>query len=478
MGYCRKKRLTERSQIFQGMVDGLLEQRKWQEVVQLVYGDSPTRLLYDGDKTELDQRIKQAISPADFEKRGYDGMNLLVKAGKIEMLCETALREDFPLEVAEKLLSQLAKPDDDLWKEGLDTLAQRIEQTSPDKAYEIYQRTQNSPAIQKLYHSLLGDFAPSHFNLMRQMTQKLPYGERATQATQLVKKMLDQPKEKWAPESLGLYRLIQDNSISWDKVPNKKELEQEVGKEIPYDVEKYPFVIQVEWAKHNWEKSPIKAYAIFNDHLTEEYKGPENLECAKAILAMRKNVDLQVNLKPKHMQALYEDTPLEDLDQRIFLARRLGDKEELWRQSAIFSEQKNWQIAYGLLSESDSLDRNQKYSDTLRRKIIQEALTQARQHDYFPYLDLALNDHRGWAMAYEKTINKFPTKAYGIAKQLGDEEKLARVRTRIFEKNALEITAKFFKRNEDQIGYQRSVELLAVKYELPREDILSLVAKM
>ena len=62
-----QQRLATKAEFLQGLVDGLLAKGNWKKVVDLVFRKSSVSELYEDDKLQLLQRIKDVVKPTDLK---------------------------------------------------------------------------------------------------------------------------------------------------------------------------------------------------------------------------------------------------------------------------------------------------------------------------------------------------------------------------------------------------------------------------
>ena len=498
-GILPERKLLERSQIVQGMIDTLFEQGKWSKVVELVYGDGPARLLYDGDRTELDRRITQAIQPKDFEYLtrtqdwsvyGHSGIKLLLSQGKEDIIYNAALREDMPPIMAQILLYVVKKEliGEKRWNEGANTIAERFLPDNPEQAYILFKSADNLVAIEQLYQTVMANFSLDNVSFALLLAEDKFRRVEPKKVQEIVQAAVEKKDPAHASIYLRLY-----NEVKKERIPLDDKVKDALGvlavPAIPaYQIvrgEREPFSptrdseypeLQLEWAKVHWEQEPTTAYAFFRD---AHYEGAEVLSCAMKAVERMGGVILEygrigpaVKIELTHLRAIYELTPTDSLKLREQLARALEDKNELARISETLAES-NPRNAYHLRWESGN--HNDELMDKLRNILIDESLASMDKSGTNSYFYLEIGDLRGEQMAYERFLPEFPVAAFNAAKILHDEPKLEAVRNRIFEKNTLEICLSFFKNVNDQTGYERAVDLLAAKYELPHDQMTHLL---
>jgi len=481
--------VPERSEVVTSMVHHLLNTGKWRKAVKLRFGEG--RHLYDQTKGDFHSDLVKSVKPEDFEHaERFDGdcdIEFLLKHGQKPIVRDLAMREDLPPAVSEYLIRHAFDVEE--LSEKYNELGERIQKENPRHAFRLFSYANNKPAIERLYSQIIEDFKLEYLELASEMIRGAERirGHGGSETSEKLKSLVGKAlplTEKEGKCGKQLYEILAREGFFGEL--SKKDmarLENLAVREMSLgDAGKRPF-LELLWAQTNWEKNPVEAYKIFVD---KQYKGKEVVQCAeKAFNAMfiSKESALssdKVLIQIDHLQHIFEKTPETDLNARESLAVLLSDKKELLRIGKIYAKSKdehNLKKAYDLLVENGG-NAEEAFTDDLRARLIEDTLSRA-DRQYGPFFSwLNHNDRRGFEQIYVALLPKWAGEAYRYAVNWKDEQRVARARDIILEKNPANWAIMFFMERKDKHGYERSLSALTKEYNVPAEQIVQLVGSL
>ncbi len=171
------------------------------------------------------------------------------------------------------------------------------------------------------------------------------------------------------------------------------------------------------------------------------------------------------------------------MNQREFLAEKLGDNKELLRIGLAYSrkagddEGENWR-AYKLLAKS-GLPFTDERVVKVRKRIVKSLMSSALKSGIAPPIwRIEDQDVEGSEQLYEELIidKKFPGTAYELATSRCWVDKIEAARIMILEKVSPEKSIRFFRDKNDSVGLQRALEKLSEETNVPVPELEKLVA--
>jgi metal-responsive CopG/Arc/MetJ family transcriptional regulator len=484
--------VPERSEVVTSMVHHLLNTGKWRKAVKLRFGEG--RHLYDQTKGDFNSDLLNAVKPEDFDvdKDGHRSdredasIEILLEHGQKAVVRDLAVREDLPAAVSEYLIYRAFDEPEFLQK--LSALGERIQKKDPDHAYFLFLRAKNKPAIDRLYKQIIENFKLDNLKLVSEIIAGNYQGkERAKEFLSLVEKAIplaEQDKNHVAGGKLydlaaneGLFVGLSDKDI------------MRLGKLAVHDMGEWNLrdrpLLKLLWAQTNWETNPVDAYKIFVEY--HEYTGKEVVQCAEKafnqmfISNVKSTSREKVIINTNHLQEILRKTPETELNSREQLALLLSDRQEFLRLGKIYAksnEESKLRKAYDLLNNAKIIP-DAKIMDDVRAKLIQKGIKCAEERDSMPYFSwLEHNDKPGFEQVYEAFLTKWAGEAYEFAANWKDEQRVARARDIILERNPANRAIMFFRDNKDKLGYDRALEALTKEYNVPAEQVMLLVGSV
>ncbi len=530
-----QQRLATKAEFLQGLVDGMLAKGKWKKVVDLIFRKSSLSELYDGDTSELLQRIKEVVKPTDFsiDRRGdsedVETISLLLQNGGEQVVYELALRSDFDHRVSETLLFRVKEGiEEEKYKAGLKTIAVRVQKEHPSEAVRLFEAAQDYQSIGALYETLMTDFSLDNLSLLLGIVKdkewKIWKHDGVDRLKAIIEKALhaecrDQHKD------LGkyLFNLLLDRDVAlndkdkaelrrltvlsldrYDFNPERKISTRFGEKRQPYKD------LELDWAKAHWQEEPIFSYELF---LANKYNGKEVIDCAekafrtmheqgkhyspnqeKADISLDHLAQLSTRLKPKEIelrQAVafrikYTLDGKENLDERL-KATLESARKELRTLSLEYKAQGNNEESYRLWFEGNGSDDDQTIQD-VREQLINKTITEIEREEKegnrfysSKFRWLANNDQAGYNLVCERLILNRTYLVYLLAEEKKDEATMAKARdlllARLTPDKALHIFISYDGKVTDTEGYDRTIDLLTKQHGVPRDDFITLFGR-
>jgi hypothetical protein len=470
------KSISEKSAVATGIVDRMLE-KNWRLAVELRFGKGrPARILYDGK--DFDARLAEAIQPKDFsEKPQYDtGIALLAENGKTAVIRAVAMKEGMPARFAYELLVKAGLSEDALIEDVV-LLGKRVQQESPQDAYELFQRANANGAIVALYECLAKDFRIENVKLLIEIAKLyFHWDEKSERLQSVVLNALEYP-EKAAECAKLLYDTVKDERISLPK-DKIKTLRYLTAKNLGlHDLMKYTDDdLKLVWAQEHWTALPDEAYGIF---VGNGYEGREVIPCVRRVLSKKKDY-IPRNITQEHLKKALSGLPEKDYDLRVCVARAVGDKVELARVGRIFAGLVGKERrAYALLFESGAKE-NDADVNALRLSLIEESLKEAHggRNASVDFGWIHPRDNKGYEQAYTILIQDGGAKhAYLIAAERHDAQKIEEARKAILSMNTPLESLLFFHQREDADGVDKAAIQVAEEYGITADLVHSLMAE-
>ena len=529
-----QQRLATKAEFLQGLVDGLLAKGNWKKVVDLVFRKSSVSELYEDDKLQLLQRIKDVVKPTDLkidrdrDIEGIETIGLLIQNGGAQVVYELALRPDFDYRVSEALICRVQKAlGEETYKTGLKTIATRIQKEHPAEALRFFEAIADYQSIGELYKTLMTDFSLDNLSLLvkiereswRFQSRVVAKGIKEIVEKSLHEEGRDQHKE------LGkyLFSLILDRSITLSQDDQAELRRLTILSLDRYDFnpertistcrgeKKEPYKdLELDWAKVHWQKEPIFAYALF---LAHNYEGQEVIDCAeKAFREMHEqskhyspNQD-KINISLDHLAVLLSRFTPEEIELRKAVALEIkytldGKKNlderttatletartELRSLSLKYKAEGEMETSYKLWFEGNGHDGDAEIQD-VREQLIAETMTNIESDEKngsgwysFKFNWLNKNDQTGYKLICDRLIDNRPLLVYTIAKERKDEATMARARDLLFSRYSAQrifgVFSDYDGKVTDQAGYDQAVDLLTKSFGASKDDFMLLLGR-
>lgn len=501
-----QQRLATKAEFLQGLVDGLLVRSDWKKVVDYVFKKSSLSELYDGNTSELLERIKQTVKPTDFSADSLDRfgaedvgiVSLIIQNGGSQILYDLALREDFDYRVSETLLFRVKENvGEEKYKAGIRTIASRIQKEHPDKAVKLFEAVEDYKSIKLLYDSLKANFSLDNLHLLVSIIKdkwwKVGIGTDdklkgpTDDLKEIVNKALQAQGREDPKRQLGkyLFGLLLDGQVTLDDENtaevrrltvlnlDKNDFNPERSASTRFGEKRQPYKdLELDWAKVYWQEEPIFAYKLFLEH---KYDSKEVIDCAeKAVRQMHvlgkhhsQNQETP-NITLDHLAQVLTILKPEELELRQSVALRIkyalqgkeldekttatleSARTELRNLSLRYKELGENKEAYRLWFEGNGSDDHIKIQE-VREKLFgadtQEIAggEKANQGIYtLKFNWLEKKDNVGYKLICERFFLNRPYVVYLLAKQREDEAMMTKARDHILSRSTPEETLKLF----------------------------------
>jgi len=501
--------VTERSQVVTGLIDGLIEQGKWRDVVRIMYNenDRTAQMFYDGDEETFDERIVTAVKSDDiFTDRDGDLeddiFRLLGKNGKERIIFNIGtLTEGLSHNKANQLI----------WKaynfseEGSGTvskdeyniarinLAQSVQESEPDFALQVFTDHKFQEGIEQLYDSHMKKFSLDNVDFLIDTAKGfkfLPFlGYREKVKEVVVKALHTKGKEECEGLGKTLYSLVANEHISL-KHRDQMALERlavlhlsdhdvtyRYDGSFPSRVIETPYTnLRLRWAHTHWKEHPIKAYEIFKE---KGHSSKKVIQTAKKAFIgyHNKSYDERKNdsfsfgsFRQEDVEQFYKSLPKGNLDLRTTATRMVKDKEELAVLSAAYQKKGDAKEAYDLRIESSkAFNEDEQFITKVVDKRIDDDIADEIKNKwggrFLNFHWISKDDSISYEHAYDKTVEEFPAAAFRLAKGKEDQPRVHQARKKMFKVNDnYGALLEFFREHQDPQGYQGALRKLSQEY--------------
>ncbi len=492
-GVLESLKVMERSSLVKGVIDVLVEQGRVSKAIELVYGQSPARGVFDGwdeFKTQIKQKMK-----------GWT-------KGVTDEACEALLKHWEPEELGEIMENLLVNPHGN---ERDYRLAEQVhKKMTPEHwaqyhvregerelaqgkfldAYQSFDYGGDEARKTQLYNTLLGD-AGKHWQLLLTIEDKFLHSTH--EAEQILKRALTSDE---IANPVAFYDWVKSSPFATPE--QKKRFRHLAAKENGkhYDDPE----LMVPWAQKNWKQHPRKAYEIFVEHAPKD-------ECVLKSAALALNAEysahnwdaLQRNgrnhheglrfeeVKPEHLKTIVDKLTTEV---KIEYYEEQGNAKKLREFSKLF-----YKAGLDALNNSKLHDFNREQEstrafnraydlwvtgagaldDTFIKGVRGHLIEKAVKSEYNRIPDFDWNDTRGQQEFFD-AIKGQERRAYRFAIEHGHLAMVNQARLAYVNKHPAEALNDCADRN-DLLGMKLAQDALAKKYGLKSDDLTQYMPK-
>ncbi|MBI4140406.1 hypothetical protein HY485_01070 [Candidatus Woesearchaeota archaeon] len=493
-GVLPEQTLEERAIFVKGMLQGLIENKKWQQALGLLYQkDGPLKFLLD--KTQNESLTPAIIEAAKNETKGYSLQGSWYGGTEIASLVSTHWKPEDVFTLLTE--TPLSKED----RENLFNINHRkfTEQQKQqyhnengerelaagkyDEACQHFDKTGNYVRISQIQKQLEQNLTQQNFRTT------LHLAERYTIDNELVKRIVRTALDKF-PEEIDEYDKEQIYRLYPDKIQLKPEEAKKLKKNhaqrlSSWDIErdKPDDETKLYWAQaHTTPKTyndndSILAYEIMAE---QKYEGPERWT---ALIT-----NTQHAIKNYKWQDFAETTKYEDvlkiqsqltLEERAWTALIYDDKENMRKYSKQIAREATKQKNIKLTQQAYKLwvigngDQNDAYVTTLRQELLEHDLQEIKEKGYGGIGDwLERNDKVGHI---EISATAFPLnleRAYELAKYADEQALIKEAAKRIVADSPEDALCKH---NKDPLIRELAIDALTTKYNVDKTRLTELV---
>jgi len=446
-GYLASFPLIERGLIANGIIAEKLRLGRWQGVIRMMHGGfGKADALYEGDRDELREDIIRSATENTLTRFKQETIETLVKAGENDLLFKLATGipsldyENFDM------ITRNINPDYFNDAEEGDQRTQTLHQTLADKAmserkydsaFYHFSKADDNEGIGNLFDTILDTEREDYF---RDLLEKIAFSD-STQVDERLKRMDRGLKrlvlssisgEEDVPSPLVAFQLSKKHNIVLSPEEEKALQKRAAESAGRYDLEQI-FSQNPEarllWAKKHAGDEPKTAYNIFTQ---QEFDGTQVITAVRSGLSLEsyQNKDRALEIsdvsKP-HLRRVYSST---SFDVKVGIASYLQDSKKLQELSRQAHKKGDLGGAYHLwVNGGGDLDGD--YIGGIRTALIKDDLGDSFRSMSF----LDSSDTKGMVEAYDTLMKtrKGERKdnlghAYGLALNLGDEDRIQRTR--------------------------------------------------
>ena len=470
--------IPEKSQLVNGIVDENLKRGRWQAVLALIYeGCSNVDVLYDGDRSELRDRILESAQrcPGSLAEKT---IKTLKDKGEQELLFRLATEAPFDYETLEFLKNSIGNylSDPEQGAQRTKTLSlvlgrAAFEHKEVRNALRYFEEVEDTEGIGKIFEAVISGEEVSYH-------PREDIGKRAA--------LVDPTQKESRLKRLVLAALPSKGNINpWEAfqifkkydVPlslrQRNILYNRAAEEISiHDVkEADDLELSLRWAKKHTDSDPPEAYLILNE---EEPNGKDVLRAAISGIKCEREYDrLPLDkISETHLKKLLLKAPF---DIRVEIAGYFKDEKALRNLSREALKDKNLDKAYNLWIEGKGNPKDPDISK-VRTKLITGRVSGSGHF----FLDFR-KDPVGAVEYYGALMNAGDFReAHEIALKLEDEERAQRTREKMLEGD-LEKTLSFFADFGGEAKDRKGIELIAEKvaetHNVPTELVREIITK-
>jgi len=486
--------LVERGEIVTSIIAERLRLGRWQEVINMMYGDSGNAdVLYEGDRDDLREDIlNSAIKHPKSGNFRREDFVALAKAGENDLLFRLAISIPF---FSHDAFMGIVDHVDKSYFDGEEggQRKQILHQTAAIKAmkereygsaFGHFTKVGDNDGIGDVFEAVLA-IEDVHFHYSGELLEKIALSDPTQKNERLERIVLSSISGKKGGlrlRPLASFELFKKHEVELS--PGDKETFQRkvVESASRYDVQKFSEDPEMGllWAKKHAKDEPKTAYLIFTQ---QEFNGAQVIAAVRAGLELESYQNKERVLETQevnepHLRKAYKSA---SFDVKVRIASHLKDSKKLKELSRQAYRKSDLGRAYSLWVAGKG-DLNGDYIGGIRTALITDGVKD--NHGYMTFLDNS--DSVGMAEAHdtlmktdkgERTSNL--GSAYEIALKLEDEGRTQRTREEIVAINPAWAVRSFTNetRGEDREGLNYVLGVVATEHGVNREDLRRLVAK-
>jgi hypothetical protein len=470
--------VPEKSQLVNGIVDENLKRGRWQTVLALIYeGYSNVNMLYDGDRSELEDRILESAQRCREPFLAEKTIKTLKDKGEQELLFRLATEASFDYKtlgfITNSIGNYLCAPEQGTKRTKTLSLVlgkAAFKHKKFEDALRHFEEVEDTEGIGKIFEAVISGEEISYH-------PREDVGKRAALA--------DPTQKESRLKRLVLGAIRKRNINPWEAfqifkkydVPlsllEKSILYNRAAEEISIqDVEEADdSELSLRWAKKHTDSDPPEAYSVLNK---EEPNGKDVLKAAISGIKSEREYDKlslrQIN--KAHLKKLLLKAPF---DVRVRIAGHFKDEKTLRNLSKEALKAGNLNEAYNLWVEGKGNPKDPDISK-VRTKLITGKVS-GSGHWFSNFRE----DPVGAVEYCDALIKKGDFReAHEIALDLGDEERAQRTREKMLGgdlEKALSFFVGFSGKIEDRKGVEHVADKTAETYNVPTELVKEIIEK-
>lgn len=472
--------VPEKSQLVNGIVDENLKRGRWQAVLYMIYRDpSNVSMLYDGDRSELKDRILESAQkcPGSLTEKT---MRTLKDKGEQKLLFRLATETPFDYETFEYLTysikDYLSDPEQGIQRrKTLNLVLGKAAFKCKDfgNALRYFEEAENTEGIEEIYGEVISGKGISDERSRGDIGERAALADPTQKERKLRGLVLAALPKKGNINPWKAFQIFKKYDVLLSSGERDMLYDRTAAESISiHDVkEAGDSELSLRWAKKYTDSSPREAYLILNE---EEPDGEDVLKAAiSGIKCEREYYRLSLDkISDAHLKKLLLKAPF---DVRVEIAGHFKDEKALRNLSREALKAGNLNEAYDLWIDGKG---NPKDSDIskVRTKLITGRVSGSER-----FFLAFREDPVGAAEYYDALMNAGNFKdAHEVALNLGDEERAQRTREKILGgdlEKALSFFADFGGKEKDRKGIEHVLEKTAETHNLPIEVIEEIIEK-
>ncbi len=476
----------EKIDIVTGIIDKKLELGRWEDVVEIMYGNKKNiGALYNGKNLE-EKIVKSSTQRSTYMKT--EAIKTLKEARKNDIIFELAF--NIPNLHYEEFIQIAQNADYDFFqdtKKG-EQRKQRLNQTAADlamkeekyaDAFHHFLRIKDDKNINNIFEIVIKNKAGYDDE---RLLQKIALSDPTQKDSRLKKIILKSTLGEFNP--LTAFGLYQEHNIQLSDT-EEKALQNKIAKsaskyDIRNNLSQYP-KIQLLWAKTNAKDEPRTAYRIFKE---QGYNGEEAIMAVQTGLSLNsfENKEKAINtseIDEQHLKEAYKSAPLKvkvKINHNLLAGAAVTNPnlaQDYLKEFKNLSRQANkankLELAYDLWIEGRG-KFNGKYINKVRTDLIKDCI-----ENHFGIIGfLHSADRKGKVEAYNELIKADNLgNAYKIALELGGK-RLEEVHKKMVSNNP-RWAADVFEKNEDEKGLVHLTKSIASEYNINPKKLKTLI---
>ncbi len=477
--------VPEKSQLVNGIVDENLKRGRWQAVLYMIYRDpSNVSMLYDGDRSELKDRILESAQkcPGSLTEKT---MRTLKDKGEQKLLFRLATETPFDYETFEYLTysikDYLSDPEQGIQRrKTLNLVLGKAAFKCKDfgNALRYFEEAENTEGIEEIYGEVISGKGISDERSRGDIGERAALADPTQKERKLRGLVLAALPKKGNINPWKAFQIFKKYGVLLSSGERDMLYDRTAAENISiHDVkEADDSELSLRWAKKHTDSDPQEAYVILNK---EEPDGKDVLMAANS--GIKYSNDFQKEkyyglplskINKTHLKKLLPKAPF---DIKVEIARHLKDEKALKSLSRKALEDGNLDKAYNLWIEGKGNPKDPDISE-IRTKLITGKVSGSERF----FLNFR-EDPVGAVEYYDALIKKRDFKeAHEIALNLGDEKRAQRTREKILGGD-LERALSFFACFRDKVKGEKEIEHIAEKTaetnNVPTELVMDIITK-
>jgi hypothetical protein len=459
---------------------------RYGKVIDMVFGGfGKVDVLYDGDKDELRDAIVSSAIEGKSEEVTEERIKTLSRAGEDDLIFKLAI--NLPSMNYKTFSSAIESINQDYFEDSEQgafrkrrvqeiAATKAMNQERYNEAFRYFLKIYDYDSIDQIFEKILSSGRESYTG---GVLEDIVLSDPEKKEERLKRIVLSSVSEgDVSPETAFEWYRKYSVELSPEELERFRErVTSEISEcNVLKKLEGYPEE-KLLWAKKHASSSPALAYTLFRE---QGFEGEEVITAANAVLSLpasdsRHSLDLG-KVREEHLRRVYENA---SFDVKAKIALYLEEPDKLQSLSAEAKDKGDLDLAYRLwVKGKGSLDGD--YIRDIRKVLIQKDI---RGSGYMFFLDNS--DSVGRSEAYDALMqddkgSPFTNscRAYGLALDLGDEDRIQRARERIV--SADSTRAVYFFRNErrdDKKGLDYALGVVSSEHGVDSELLNLYVCK-